>query len=334
MVTVAGQNEVTEAVTIEQKEKIGPKEMIFVPAGTFMMGSEKFYPEERPRQRATVRHFWIDKFPVTNNEFKKFVDETSYVTVAERGLRTEEFPGIPGEFLAGASMVFKKPSAPGDATDHRKYWHHIKGACWKNPEGPESTIEGRENHPVVHVAFEDVQAYARWIGKELPTEAEWEYAAKGGLEHAEFSWGNTDTQLTKPMANTWQGIFPHENLNIDGFEGTSPVGAFPPNGYGLHDMVGNVWEWTCDDYGPHVSPPGFSLKKWYAGFDHTARSHNGYHDEKSPTQIPRKVIKGGSYLCAPNYSLRYRPAARQPQAIDITMSHIGFRCIRRINCTR
>ena len=308
-------------------------DMLFINGGKFMMGSEKFYPEEKPVHEVTVSSFWIDKYAVSNADFSEFVKQTGYITLAERPLNPADFPGVDPENLVPGSMVFKKTNAPVDLKNYFNWWAWTKGASWKHPKGPGSSIEGIENHPVVHIAFEDAEAYAKWAGKELPTEAEWEFAARGGLEGKDFTWGDEDTQLTSPMANTWQGNFPYENLNKDGYEGTSPVGSFPPNDYGLYDMAGNVWEWTSDWYVPHLDESAKPFKSCCTpSVNPRVTSPEGSYDPRQPQfKIPRKVVKGGSHICAPNYCLRYRPAARQPQMIDTGMSHIGFRCIKRDN---
>jgi formylglycine-generating enzyme required for sulfatase activity len=288
--------------------------MAWVPGGGFEMGSERFYPEERPVRRVEVDGFWIDRCPVTAGEFRRFVRETGYVTVAERPLDPAGFPGADSRDLVPGSLVFRKTAGPVDLDDFRAWWEYVPGAYWKRPGGKGTTINGRDRHPVVHVAYEDAEAFAAWAGKELPTEAEWEYAARGGLERAIFSWGDDELPAGKPMANTWQGEFPWQNLKLDGYDGTSPVGSFPPNGCGLYDMCGNVWEWTCDTFAaPGAAPAG---------------SPCCAPRDPAP-DVPRKVIKGGSHLCAPNYCLRYRPSARQAEAVDTSTSHIGLRCILR-----
>ena len=227
--------------------------MNWIPGGTFLMGSEDFYPEERPVRRVSVDGFWIDEHPVTAAEFRRFVRETGYVTVAERPLDPEQYPDADPDLLVPGSLVFRKTAGPVNLDDYRNWWEYLPGAYWKRPGGPGTTINGRDRHPVVHVAYEDVEAYAAWVGKELPTEAEWEFAARGGLEGAAFAWGDEQFPDGRPQANTWQGEFPWQNLKLDGFEGTSPVGSFAPNGYGLFDMTGNVWEWTCDWFTPRHS---------------------------------------------------------------------------------
>jgi sulfatase modifying factor 1 len=305
--------------------------MIWINGGQFRMGSDDFYPEERPVRNVQVDGFWIDRYLVTNERFKAFVDATGYQTVAERELDPADFPGAPAENLAPGSMLFHMTTGAVDLTDYRNWWAWVPGTNWQHPSGPESSLKGMEQHPVVHVAYEDAEAYASWAGKQLATEAEWEFAARGGLDGKSFSWGDDDVSDTKPLANTWQGEFPWENLNIDGYEGTSPAGVYPANGFGLFDMCGNTWEWTADWY-LHRHDIDKSDGKACCGMLMNPRieSEEGSYDPAQPQfHIPRKVVKGGSHLCAPNYCLRYRPAARQPQMVDTGMSHIGFRCIVR-----
>jgi formylglycine-generating enzyme len=298
--------------------------MTWIPGGEFTMGDERFYPEERPLRPVEVDGFWVDEHPVTAAEFRRFVRETSYVTVAERPLDPEHYPGADPELLVPGSLVFRRTPGPVNLDDVRNWWEYRPGAFWKRPGGKGTTVSGRDRHPVVHVAYEDAEAYAAWAGKELPTEAEWEYAARGGLDGAAFAWGDEHFPGGTPMANTWQGEFPWQNLKADGFEGTSPVGNFPPNGYGLYDMTGNVWEWTCDWFntrGGEAANPCCVPRN--PRVDSPAASYG------PGETIPRKVIKGGSHLCAPNYCLRYRPAARQAEAVDTSTGHIGFRCVVR-----
>jgi len=305
------------------------KGMVWIPGGEFTMGSEEFYPEERPVRRCRVDGFWMDEHPVTNAEFRRFVKATGYVTMAERPPSRQDYPDVAAAFLVPGSLVFRATRGPVDLTDYRQWWAWVPGTTWQCPEGPGSTLHGRERHPVAHVAYEDAIAYARWAGKELPTEAEWEFAARGGLEGAVFAWGNEFAPRGRMMANTWQGEFPWQNLKLDGYDGTSPIGSFPPNGYGLLDMTGNVWEWTCDLYTvaeveaprhPCCAPSAVQIRKSTSLGDHGTPG----------SYIPRRVTKGGSYLCAPNYCLRYRPAARQAEAVDTSTSHIGFRCMVRV----
>ena len=297
-----------------------PKGMRWIPGGTFAMGSEDHYPEEAPVREVTVGGFWLDEHPVTNLEFTRFVKETGHVTVAEVVPEPDRYPGAQPELLFAGSVVFQRSTGPVDLNDPYQWWSWLRGADWRHPEGPESSLHGRERHPVVHVAYADAEAYAAWAGKELPSEAEWEFAARGGLEGVEYAWGDEYMPKGRPQANTWQGEFPYENTLLDGFEGTSPVGRFPANGYGLLDMIANVWEWTTD---------------WYTA-DHVPASpccaadpREASIDPNDPTAIPRRVMKGGSHLCAPNYCRRYRPAARMAQAIDTSTSHLGFRCLVR-----
>jgi sulfatase modifying factor 1 len=303
--------------------------MAWVPGGAFLMGSEAFYPEERPVHRVVVDGFWMDEHPVTAAAFRRFTRDTGYVTVAERPLDPADYPDADPALLVPGSLVFRPSGGPVDLSDNRNWWEYVPGAYWKRPAGPGSTINGRDLHPVVQVAYEDVKAYAQWAAKELPSEPEWEFAARGGLDGAVFAWGNEQFPDGRPMANTWQGEFPWQNLKLDGFEGTSPVGSFPPNGYGLFDMTGNVWEWTCDWFSPR--PPDGGQPVCCAPNNPRVTTPEGsYAAAGEPgAQIPRKVIKGGSHLCAPNYCLRYRPSARQPQMVETSTAHLGFRCVVR-----
>ena len=293
-----------------------------------MMGSDHHYNEERPAHLVRVSPFWMDQTTVTNAEFARFVDATGYVTVAERPLDPAMYPGASAENLQPGSLVFTSSEGPVDISDYRNWWSWVKGACWRCPEGPGSSTAKLADHPVVHVAYEDAKAYARWVGKELPTEAEWEFAARGGLKGKEFVWGDELMPGGVHMANTWQGPFPWRNLSRDGYERTSPVACYPPNGYGLYDMAGNVWQWTTDWFAPrHDVDPD---KRCCTPSNPRGPSVERSYDPANPVvRIPRKVVKGGSFLCAPSYCRRYRPAARHAQMIDSGMSHIGFRCIIR-----
>jgi formylglycine-generating enzyme len=290
--------------------------MARIPGGEFLMGSEDFYPEEQPVRLVHVDGFWMDQHPVTVAEFRRFVKATGHVTWAEVPPDPAQYPDALPELLVPGSLVFTGSTGPVDLTDYRNWWSWVPGADWRHPEGPGSTLHGRERHPVTHVAPGDAAAYAEWAGKQLPTEAEWERAARGGLEGAVYCWGDEFTPRGRRMANTWQGQFPWQNLAVGRDRRTTPVGRFPANGYDLYDMAGNVWEWTSDDFAP---PPNGASPAPCCG----PQSPRGAADP------PRRVIKGGSHLCAPNYCLRYRPAARQGEAIDTTTSHIGFRCILR-----
>ena len=302
--------------------------MIWIPDGTFRMGSDKHYPEEAPAHRVTVDGFWMDRYPVTNRQFRKFVKATGHVTVAEIVPDPKDYPGMLPHMVYAGSLMFLPPNHPVDLRDFSQWWTFAKGAQWRHPYGPGSNIRGLDDHPVVHVAFSDAVAYAKWAGKDLPTEAEWEFAARGGLDGAEFAWGDEFTPHDRHMANTWQGEFPRQNVNADGFERTSPVTAFPPNGYGLNDMIGNVWEWTADWYSPKHqadAPKACCIPENPRG----GREDGSYDPRTTNVKIPQKVIKGGSHLCAPNYCRRYRPAARHAEPVDTSTSHLGFRCIRR-----
>jgi formylglycine-generating enzyme len=287
------------------------KNMAWVPGGGFRMGSADFYPEERPVREVEVRGFWVDEHPVTVREYRRFVRATGYVTVAERPLDPARYPYADPALLHPGSLVFFPTGGPVDLRDVSQWWRYVPGASWRHPRGPGSTLDGLDQHPVTHVAAEDADAYAAWAGKELPTEAEWEFAARGGLDGAVFTWGDELTPKGRVMANTWQGEFPWQNLKPPRKRGTSPVRSFPPNGFGLFDMAGNVWEWTSDFF--------------------ASAAHGGCCAPGQPgAGIPRRVIKGGSHLCAPNYCLRYRPAARQGEAVDTSTQHIGFRCVVRV----
>jgi formylglycine-generating enzyme len=310
------------------------KNMVWVPGGDFLMGSADFYPEERPVHTAHVAGFWMDTRPVTVAEFRRFVKATGHVTVAETAPEAVDFPDATADQLVPGSLVFTPPGQRVSLDDYRAWWSWVPGAQWRHPEGPASTLHGREQHPVTHVAYADALAYAAWAGKQLPTEPEWEFAARGGLEGAVYAWGDEVTPRGRQMANTWQGDFPVHNHVLDGYERTSPVGVFPPNGYGLVDMTGNVWEWTCQDYtSSHTASVGTTSTDEPAaasccGPRRGADDHAAPDAELGASSAP-KVIKGGSHLCAPNYCLRYRPAARQSQTVDTSTSHLGFRCISR-----
>ncbi len=300
--------------------------MVWIPGGTFLMGSDKHYPEEAPAHRVTVGGFWMDVCTVTNREFARFVDATGYVTSAERPVNPDDYPGAKPDMLAPSSVVFSKAKQRVDLRDHYNWWVYVRGANWRHPRGPASSIKRLADHPVVHVNFEDAEAYASWAGKQLPTEAEWEFAARGGLDAAEFVWGDEMAPDGRHMANTWQGEFPWQNLCEDGYEGTSPVASFAANGYGLYDMAGNVWQWTTDWYQEHgkIDSPCCTVDN-----PRGAKREDSIDPRQSQIRIPRKVMKGGSHLCAPNYCRRYRPAARMAQPIDTSTCHLGFRCIAR-----
>ncbi len=304
------------------------KDMVWIPGGTFAMGSANHYPEEAPVHTVTVDGFWIDRYQVTNAAFRRFVKATGYVTVAERAPRTEDYPGAEPEMLVPGSVVFKQPPGRVDLGNHYNWWDWVPGADWRHPEGAGSSLNGRDRHPVVHVAWEDVEAYTAWAGKAVPTEAEWEFAARGGLDGAEYAWGDEFTPKGRIMANYWQGEFPVQNLKLDGFERTAPVASFPPNGYGLFDTIGNVWEWTSDWYvDRHEVANGCCGS---ANADPANGGREASVDPRAPgLPIPRKVLKGGSFACAENYCRRYRPAARMHHPVDTGTCHVGFRCVVR-----
>jgi formylglycine-generating enzyme required for sulfatase activity len=303
-------------------------EMVFIPGGTFLMGSDRHYPEEAPRHHVSVDGFWIDRTPVTNRQFKQFVKATGHVTEAQVVPDAKSYPGALPETLYAGSLVFSPLPRITDLTDWSQWWSFVRDANWRHPYGPGSNIKGLDDHPAVHVSHSDAVAYARWAGKDLPTEAEWEYAARGGLDGEEYAWGNTLTPGGRHMANIWQGNFPVQNLCEDGFARTSPVAAFPPNGYGLYDMIGNVWEWTSDWWSARheadAAKPSCIPRNPRGG-----REEASYDPREPDIKIPRKVLKGGSHLCAPNHCRRYRPAARYAEPVDISTCDIGFRCVIR-----
>lgn len=303
--------------------------MRLVRGGTFRMGSEDFYPEEAPVRSATVGDFWMDEAPVTNAAFGRFIGATGYVTFAERFLSAHEFPDYSLDMLMPGSSVFQPPQDVGTMSFADgivpNWWRFVLGAYWRSPLGPSSGINGREDHPVVHIVAEDAEAYARWAGKVLPTEAEWEYAARGGLVGATYAWGDEFEPDGQRLAKYWAGHFPENNRALPELERTAPVRSYPANAFGLYDLIGNVWEWTSDWYSDALD----RRTSCCGSSDRQLRAIDASADPASPVAMPRRVLKGGSHLCAPNYCQRYRPAARWPQAIDTSTSHIGFRCIIR-----
>jgi sulfatase modifying factor 1 len=307
----------------------GPDAMTWVPGGTFRMGSDLAdYPEEGPPHLVNVDGFWMDATPVTVAAYAAFAADTGYVTVAQRPLDPRQYPRLPAEVLVPGSMVFHPPDGPVDLTDMLNWWRYVPGADWAHPEGPGSSVANRGDHPVVHVCWEDVTAYAEWAGKDLPTEAEWERAARGGLEEARYAWGDEFAPDGRIMANTWIGEFPWQNLKPPEIRRTTPVGSFPATGFGLSDITGNVWEWTRDFYrGRHEPAAHPCCAVTNPRLDDAAHSYAAY--EHGGAHVPRRVVKGGSHLCAPNYCERYRPAARQAQQLESSMSHLGFRCVIR-----
>lgn len=289
-------------------------ELVELPAGSFRMGSTRFYPEEVPVHTATVEAFAIERHPVTNAQYAEFVGDTGHVTVAEQPLDPALYPGVAAEDLVPGALVFRPTAGPVDLRDWRQWWHWVPGACWRHPFGPGSDVHELADHPVVQLAYTDAAAYAHWAGRRLPTEAEWEYAARGGATTT-YAWGDEVAPEGRLMANTWQGRFPYVNDGALGWVGTSPVGTFPSNGFGLVDMIGNVWEWTTTRYSAHH--PGVSKGCC------TPSATSSWMPDPNVNQ----TLKGGSHLCAPEYCHRYRPAARSSQSQDSATTHIGFRCV-------
>ncbi len=310
------------------------RDMVHVPGGEFVMGSDADYPEERPAHLRRVEGFHIDRTPVTNAQFAQFVRETGYVTTAETAPDPADYPGADPALLVAGSLRFTPPPGPVPLDDYRRWWNYVPGASWRRPQLDDAPAV--DDHPVVHVSHHDATAYARWAGLDLPTEAEWEYAAHGGAGGTRFQWGDEFAPGGRAMANTWHGEFPWQNLDPDGHQRTSPVGAYPANEFGLVDTIGNVWEWTD-------SPATASHHAAVVGTTTTTATPSGTRaatggapasccspgGSAAPGAQPRKVIKGGSHLCAANYCRRYRPAARQAEDVDSATSHLGFRCIRR-----
>jgi formylglycine-generating enzyme len=310
-----------------------PENMVWIPGGEFSMGapdasaglcSSDTIADARPVLRVSVKGFWMDRTEVTNAQFARFVQETGYRTLAEIPPTREEFPDAPPEALVAGAVVFQPPAGKVSLANHLQWWAYVPGANWRHPEGPGSTIEGRENHPVVHIAWPDAAAYARWAGKRLPTEAEWEFAARGGLSGKTYSWGDEFQPNGKHMANTWQGPFPSRNEAADGFSGTAPVGSFPVNGYGLHDMAGNVWEWVSDWYRVDAYPR--ALKAAKGGIIPDPRGPTSW-DPAEPG-VPKRVQRGGSFLCTDQYCTRYMIGTRGKGEINTATNHTGFRCVK------
>ncbi|WP_049733711.1 formylglycine-generating enzyme family protein [Rhizobium ecuadorense] len=304
-----------------------PAGMIWIPGGTFTMGSDHHYPEEAPAHRVKVDGFWIDETPVTNRKFMAFVTETGHVTMAEKAPDPRDYPGARPEMLRAGSLLFVQPKGVS-GPEISQWWTFKFGSTWRKPLGGLSDLRGKLDHPVVHVAWSDAKAYADWAGLDIPTEAEWEFSARGGLEDTEFAWGEELMPSGKAMANTWQGTFPTHSTKPKGHERTSPVRSFPPNGYGLYDMIGNVWEWTGDYWStrhPEPAAKACCIPNNPRGGDAEA----SYDPRQPQIRVARRVLKGGSHLCAPNYCRRYRPAARHAEPEDTSTGHVGFRCIKR-----
>lgn len=318
-----------EATVFSDTEIPIPGDMCMIRGGVFRMGSDHHYPEEAPAHNVRVSDFLMDITPVTNRQFQAFVAATGHVTTAEIAPNPADYPGARPEMMRAGSLVFTKPARAVPLNRWDLWWGFEFGANWRQPRGHGSNLRGLADHPVVHVSYSDAEAYAAWAGKELPSEAEWEFAARGGRAESEFAWGDSLTLGGKHMANTWQGQFPHQNMQMDGWLYTSPVTHYPPNPYGLYDMIGNVWEWTAD----------FWREKHQADSAKTCcipsnprqlASERSFDPCQPQIKIPRMVLKGGSHLCAPNYCQRYRPASRHPEPIDTSTSHVGFRCVKRL----
>jgi formylglycine-generating enzyme required for sulfatase activity len=296
--------------------------MVRLDGGLFTMGSDDFYPEEAPAHQVTVSAFCIDEHPVTNAQFRSFVDATGYVTTAEIAPDPRDYPGARPELLVPGSAVFVPPPGPVDLRNPGQWWAYVPGADWRHPTGPDSGIEGKDGHPVVQVTFADAQAYVAWAGLALPTEAQWEFAARGGLEAQPWAWGIGKLVDGTVPANTWVGEFPWRSDHPDGAWGTVPVGSFPPNGYGLSDVCGQVWEWTTDWWRAAHEPKGACCAP---KVDPAGPADPGF-DPHAPS-IGQRVLKGGSFLCADNYCMRYRPSARIAESVDTSTCHVGFRCV-------
>jgi len=316
----------------QNTEKIKKEDgMVWIPGGEFKMGTDEkdAYPAEKPAVKRKVSGFWMDETEVTNAQFKKFIDETGYITIAEQKPEWEEMkkqlpPDTPKpdeSLLQAGSMVFIPPTDPVDTRDISQWWKWVTGANWKHPEGPNSNLEGRWDHPVVHIAYDDAVAYAKWAGKRLPTEAEWEFAAKGGLIDKRYAWGSELRPSGKFMANTFQGNFPNGNKGEDGYMGTAPVKNFPPNNFGLYDIIGNVWEMTDDWF------DAIKFQRLAGNASVLDSNMNQCYNPSNPFAKER-VIKGGSFLCSDNYCVNYRPSARQGHAYDSGTSNVGFRCVK------
>jgi formylglycine-generating enzyme required for sulfatase activity len=300
-----------------------PPGMVWIPGGEFLRGADNpRMPDARPKHRVAVDGFWVDRNAVTNKQFARFIDATGYVTVAERTPLAKDFPGAPPENLVAGSVVFSPPDGPVALDNHLKWWSYVKGASWRHPDGPKSDIAGHDNYPVLHVAWDDAVAYCKWAGKRLPTEAEFEFAARGGLTDKKYVWGDELKPSGKWMANIWQGKFPYENTEEDGFRAAAPVASFPANGYGLHDMAGNVWEWCSDWYRPDYYAKLAATKQ-------PARNPQGPEDSNDPGEpgVAKRVMRGGSYLCTDQYCTAYEVGARGKGAPDSGTNHLGFRCV-------
>jgi formylglycine-generating enzyme required for sulfatase activity len=322
-------------VSAQDRSEASPAGMVRIEGGEFLMGSELpcSRMNERPVVKVRVDGFWIDQHAVTNAQFRKFVEATGYKTTAERAVDWEELkkqvapgtPKPPDEMLQAGSLVFTPTDGPVDLSEISAWWRWTPGANWQHPEGPKSNLDGREQHPVVQVSWDDANAYAKWAGKRLPTEAEWEFAARGGLEGKRYVWGDEFKRDGKFMTNTWTGNFPYKNTKEDGFVGTSPVMSYPANDYGLYDMSGNVWNWVSDWY----RPDSHARSKLEPSC-HNPQGPKSSYNPSQPYQTEERVIKGGSFLCHPDYCESYRPSARRGTSPDTGSSHVGFRCAKEL----
>ena len=315
-----------ETPSVEQ-----PKDMIWIPNGEFEMGSREGLANEQPVHSVRMKGFWMDEAEVTNAEFRAFIETTDYVTQGEKSFSAEEYPNAPPEALLAGSLIFQKTDGPVPLTDHMRWWSCVPGADWRHPQGPDSSIDGLDNHPVVCISWDDAAAYAEWAGKRLPTEAEWEYAARGGLKDNTYAWGDDFAPEGELQANLWQGDFPHENTNEDGFALTAPVKSFKPNGYGLYDISGNVWEYAADWYDPdyYMKSPEFAPDGPTKDqvLDPASRMRQNSDTRPQLATTPHKVIRGGSFLCNDCYCKGYRPSARQIADMITSTNHTGFRCV-------
>ena len=315
--------------TFIKEGKADHSQMAYIPAGEFLMGATdtEGRADEYPQHKVKISAFWIDQTEVTNASFAKFVKATGYVTTAERKPNWEELKAQlpegavkpPDSVLVASSLIFSAPKKINNLNDASQWWVWKKGADWKHPNGPSSNLKGKENYPVVHISWDDAQAYCKWAGKRLPTEAEWEYASRGGLKNAIYPWGDEAIEKGKAKANTWQGSFPVKNTNLDGYNQLSPVKSFQPNGYGLYDTAGNVWEWCSDWYRPD----------FYEKQKGTTENPLGPEDSYDPMEpsIPKKVVRGGSFMCNASYCKGYRVTSRMKTSKDTSLAHTGFRCV-------
>lgn len=309
--------------------KTDHSEMVYIPGGEFLMGATdtEGRPDEYPQHKVKLSAFWMDVTEVTNASFAKFIKATGYVTTAERKPNWEELkkqlpegtPRPPDSVLVASSLIFSPPKKVANLNDASQWWAWKQGADWKHPAGPNSSIKGKDNYPVIHISWDDAQAYCKWAGKRLPTEAEWEYASRGGLKNAKYPWGNEALEKGGPKANTWQGSFPVQNTSADGYGGLAPVKSFAANGYGLYDMAGNVWEWCSDWYRPDFYESQKTLSENPLG------PANSY-DPMEPS-VPKKVVRGGSFMCNASYCKGYRVTSRMKTSTDTSLGHTGFRCV-------